>query len=134
MFCKANSAQVEMKAARPIIPVPSNWVGGPKKPAPRDSVQSMSFRHCLAAVSELPLSYVKKDTNRSDHNQLLYVFLYLQLVICVSGNEPVVTQGAGGAGMRAGQKVRTCRTYYPVEVPEVVSLFCRSATIDVREH
>jgi hypothetical protein len=76
-----------MKAARPIIP--SNWLGDPKKPAQRDSVQSMSFGHCLAAVSKLPLSYVKKNTNHSDHNPLLYVFLYLQLVTCVSGNEPV---------------------------------------------
>jgi hypothetical protein len=74
--------------------ISSKWVWEPKKVceetkrcAKRDDVPC-SF--CLSdiAVSELLLSYVKKDINLSDHNPLFYVFWYMLCVFCVDGSDP----------------------------------------------
>jgi hypothetical protein len=57
--------------------------------ANRDSMPSMYFRHSLAAVSKLLLSYAKKDIDGRDHNPLFCVFYYIDWVVYVNGSDPI---------------------------------------------
>jgi hypothetical protein len=90
MIYKAKQkAARRLKQKRGTIIYPQNGFRNPERCAKRDSVQSMSFRHSsLAAVSELLLTYVRKDIQLIDHNPLFYVFLY---TLCMTTQAPKFT-------------------------------------------